>query len=126
MTNEQNNLDDCYETRHFDEGRPRSEPPCKSLVQRSRMPRSCKKDPRYRRRGFHFSVVIIKEVDLKLITLTLLALDITTEPSETNLMVTQFDSYKERVKLEAVFFNMYIYILSFDMTILIYFLFLLL
>ena len=68
-----------------------------------------KKTPCYRRRGFHFSVVIIKEVDLKLITLTLLALDITTEPSETNLVVTQFDSYKERVKLEAVFFNIYIF-----------------
>ena len=37
MTNEQNNLDDSFETRHFDEGRPRSEPPCKSLVQRSRI-----------------------------------------------------------------------------------------
>ena len=36
-TNEQNNRDDSFETRHFDEGRPCDEPPCTSLVQRSRM-----------------------------------------------------------------------------------------
>ena len=36
-TNEQNNRDDSFETRHFDEGRPCGEPPCTSLVQRSRM-----------------------------------------------------------------------------------------
>ena len=37
-TNEQNNRDDdSFETRHFDEGRPCGEPPCKSSVQRSRM-----------------------------------------------------------------------------------------
>ena len=37
MINEQNNLDDRFETRRFDEGRPCGKPPCKSLVQRSRM-----------------------------------------------------------------------------------------
>ena len=37
MINEQNNLDDRFETRRFDEGRPCGEPPCKSLVQPSRM-----------------------------------------------------------------------------------------
>ena len=37
-TNEQNNCDhDSFETRHFDEGGPCGEPPCTSLVQRSRM-----------------------------------------------------------------------------------------
>ena len=36
-TNEQNNRDDSFETRHFDEGRPCGEPPCTSLVQRSSM-----------------------------------------------------------------------------------------
>ena len=36
-TNKQNNCDDSFETRYFDEGRPSGEPPCKSLVQRSRM-----------------------------------------------------------------------------------------
>ena len=35
--NKQNNRDhDSFETRHFDEGRPFGEPPCTSLVQRSR------------------------------------------------------------------------------------------
>ena len=49
--------------------------------------------------------LLIKDADLKLITLTLLALDITTKPSDANLIVvTQFDSYKERLRLEAVFF----------------------
>ena len=52
--------------------------------------------------------LLIKEADLKLITsidLTLLALDITTKPSDANLiMVTQVDSCKERLGLEAVFF----------------------
>ena len=36
-TNEQNNRYDSFETRHFDEGKPCGEPPCTSLVQRSRM-----------------------------------------------------------------------------------------
>ena len=36
-TNEQTNRDDSFETCHFDEGRPCYEPPCTSLVQRSRM-----------------------------------------------------------------------------------------
>ena len=36
-TKEKNNRDDGFETRHFDEGRPCGEPPCTSLVQRSRM-----------------------------------------------------------------------------------------
>ena len=36
-TNEQNNRYDSFETRHFDEGKPRGEPPYTSLVQRSRM-----------------------------------------------------------------------------------------
>ena len=35
---QQNNRDhDSFETRYFDEGRPCGEPPCTSLVQRSRM-----------------------------------------------------------------------------------------
>ena len=42
-TNEQNNRDDSFETRHFDEGRPCGEPPCTSLVQRSCM--LMQKDP---------------------------------------------------------------------------------
>ena len=32
-----NNRDDSFEKRHFDEGRPCGEPPCTSLVKRSRM-----------------------------------------------------------------------------------------
>ena len=32
-----NNRYDSFETRHFDEGKPCGEPPCASLVQRSRM-----------------------------------------------------------------------------------------
>ena len=36
-TNEQNNRDNSFEPRHFDEGRPCGEPPRTSLVQRSRM-----------------------------------------------------------------------------------------
>ena len=32
-----NNRYDSFETRHFDEGKPCGEPPCTSLVQRSRM-----------------------------------------------------------------------------------------
>ena len=36
-TNEQNNRDDSFETRHFDEGRPCGEPPCTLLVRQSRM-----------------------------------------------------------------------------------------
>ena len=32
--NEQNNRDDSFERRHFDEGRPCGETPCTSLVQR--------------------------------------------------------------------------------------------
>ena len=36
-TNEQNNRDDSFEKRHFDEGRSCGEPPSTSLVQRSRM-----------------------------------------------------------------------------------------
>ena len=40
---EQNNGVDSFSTRHFDEGRPCGEPPCKLLVQRSRM--LMQKDP---------------------------------------------------------------------------------
>ena len=40
---EQNNRGDSFSTRHFDEGRPCGEPPCKLLVQRSRM--LMQKDP---------------------------------------------------------------------------------
>ena len=36
-TKEENNRDDSFETRHFDEGRPCGERPCTLLVQRSRM-----------------------------------------------------------------------------------------